>query len=160
MFHEDLRGSDFSRHSRRAVGADRIWHGRTWSAWSASSGEHVLRLDRCSKVVEGRQAARLHRGTGVLRSLPANCFSRSASSLATQLRPVDESFGQTAAQGLHRLRSRATGEIVQRCSRGHLLAPSADSKPFAVGMTAAATTTGCAAVCGGVVSHSGCEPSA
>ena len=31
-FYEDLRGLDFSRHSRRAVGADRIWHGRTWSA--------------------------------------------------------------------------------------------------------------------------------
>jgi hypothetical protein len=65
-----------------------------------SSGEHVLRLDRCSRVVEGRKAALLHRGRGVLRSLPASCFLRCPSSWARQLRPDVESFGQTAAPDL------------------------------------------------------------
>jgi hypothetical protein len=53
-------------------------------------------------------------------------------------RPVVESCGRTPAPDQRRLRSRATGDIVQRCSCGHLLAPSGDSKLFAVGTKAAA----------------------
>jgi hypothetical protein len=90
-----------------------------------------------------------------LRSLPASCFLRCPSSWARQLRPVAESCERTAAPDLRRLRSRATGDIVPRCSCGHLLAPSGDSRLFAVGTTAVARETEFAAVCGGVASHSG-----
>ena len=54
----------------------------------------------------------------------------------------------------------AEAASVQRCSCGHLQAPSGDSKLFAVGTTAAVRRTEFAAVCGGVVSHSGTEPNA